>query len=68
MANCKFCGKPVRSGTVMHSACWETAVKKTAEIFCADYCRYPRECQDEDSLHEFHCDNCPMLRLVNLGL
>lgn len=68
MANCKVCGKRVTAGAVVHTSCWEKAVKETAEIFCNDYCRFPGECESEDSLHEFHCDSCPMLQLVNLGL
>ena len=68
MANCKVCGKPVKAGTAIHSSCWEKAVEKVAEIFCDEYCRWPRECEDEESLHEFHCDSCPMLQLLNLGL
>lgn len=68
MANCKICGKPVRAEKVMHSACWEKASNEIAEVFCSEYCRWPRECQDEDSLHEFHCDSCVMIQLLNLGL
>ena len=61
MANCKFCGRPVRSATVFHAPCWEN-------VFCDEYCRWPRECQDEDSLQDLHCSGCAMDRLVNLGL
>ena len=68
MANCKICGRPVRSANVFHSACWESVVKTMAETFCADYCRWPRGCTDQDSLDELHCSDCALVRLVNLGL
>lgn len=68
MPNCKLCGKQVRAGAVMHSACWERAAERFAQTFCDDYCRWPRECRDEDSLHEFHCDGCIMNRLAGLGM
>lgn len=67
MPNCKICGRPVRCATVTHAACWENEVSKMAEIFCDEYCRYPRECQDDESLAE-HCDNCALVRVLNLGL
>ena len=68
MANCKFCGRPVRSATVFHAACWELECEKVAQVFCDEYCRWPRECQDEDSLQDLHCSDCALVRLVNLGL
>lgn len=68
MANRKICGRPVRSANVFHSACWESAVKKMAETFCDDYCRWPRECTDQDSLDELHCSDCALIRVLNLGL
>ena len=68
MANCKICGQPVRSAKVILSACWETAANKVAAEFCGNYCRWPRECQDEESLAELHCSECAMVRLLNLGL
>ena len=68
MANCKFCGRPVRSAKVFHSTCWELECEKVAHVFCDEYCRWPRECPDEDSLQDLHCSGCAMARLVNLGL
>ena len=68
MANCKFCGQSVKAANVFHSACWEGQVQKMAEIFCDDYCRWPRECQDQESLEELHCSECALVRLLNLGL
>ena len=68
MANCKICGKPVRSAKVIHSACWETAAHRVVETMCDDYCRWPREIQDKESLEELHCNDCALLRLINLGL
>lgn len=68
MPNCKICAHPVRAGNVFHSSCWEKAVHSMAEKFCDDYCRWPRECNDEDSLAELHCSDCPLIRVLNLGL
>ena len=68
MACCKICGRPVRCGPVFHPACWQTAVTGMAEIFCDDYCRWPRECADEELLEELHCNNCPLVAVLNLGL
>lgn len=68
MAKCKFCGETVRSGVVHHAACWETAASRAAEKFCDHYCRFPRECGDDDELQELHCGGCAMIRLLNLGV
>jgi hypothetical protein len=68
MANCKICGGPVRCANVFHSACWETAAHKLAGKFCDDYCRWPREIKDEESLQELHCNGCDLIRVLNLGL
>lgn len=68
MANCKFCGQPVRVAKTYHSACWETAAHKLAGEFCDNYCRWPREVKDEESLIDLHCSDCAMLRLLNLGV
>lgn len=68
MANCKICGQPVRVANVFHSACWETQAEKMAGEFCDNYCRFPREVKDEESLHELHCDSCALVRLLNLGV
>lgn len=68
MPNCKFCGQPVMAGPVHHSACWETAAKKIAEEFCEDYCKWREKCgEDQEALDE-RCADCPMTRMVNLGL
>lgn len=68
MPNCKICGRPVRCANVFHSACWEKATQDIAEKFCDDYCRWPRECKDEESLQELHCADCALIRVLNLGL
>ena len=68
MPNCKFCGTPVKAANVFHSACWEKQVDKMAEDFCDNYCKWPGECKDEDELNEKHCDNCALIRVLNLGL
>ena len=66
MANCKICGKPVVAANVFHSACWENEASKVAEEFCDNYCRFPFECEQDD-LDE-KCDNCPIAKLLNLGV
>lgn len=68
MANCKICGRPVLAGNAFHSSCWEAKAEEMAEVFCDEYCRWPRELTDEDSLQELHCDSCPLIRVLNLGL
>lgn len=68
MAKCKFCGTAVKSGNVFHSGCWEREAHKVAEEFCDNYCRFPRECGDEDELQDLHCGGCALVRLLNLGL
>ena len=47
MANCKICGKPVRSANVFHPGCWETVTHRMAETFCDEYCRFPREGEED---------------------
>lgn len=68
MAKCKICGTAVKSGNVFHSDCWARQAGKVAEEFCEGYCRFPQECPDLYQLGELHCDQCPMIRLLNLGL
>lgn len=68
MANCKFCGKSVKCAEVHHTACREKAAEELCAVFCDEYCRWPFVCKDEDELQELHCDQCPMPRLLNLGL
>lgn len=53
---------------VHHAACWETAVNDMSQKFCDGYCRWPREVEDEDSLEELHCFDCPLIQVLNLGL
>ena len=68
MPNCKICGKPVVAANVFHSACWEMEANKVAEKFCDNYCRFPKEAANEEELQEKHCDSCPLVKLLNLGL
>lgn len=65
MAKCKFCGQGVKVAPVFHPACWVQAAGKAAEVFCDDYCRFPRELDREKLLE--HCMECPLLRLMALG-
>ena len=68
MANCKFCGRPVRSAKVFHSACWELEAEKALQIFCDDYCRWPDGCDDIGEMVQQHCRDCVLVRALNLGL
>lgn len=68
MANCKFCGQSVSASPVFHPACWQAQAEQVAAEFCDNYCRFPREALDEEILHEAHCDSCPLIKLLNLGL
>ena len=68
MATCKFCGKPVMTASVHHSECWEKEVEAMAEIFCDNYCRFPLMYHDQEKMQEQHCDNCPLIKVLNLGL
>ena len=65
MAKCKFCGRGVRVAPVFHPACWVQAAGKAAEVFCDEYCRYPRELDQEKLLER--CMECPLVRLTALG-
>ena len=65
MAKCKFCGQGVRVAPVFHPACWVQAAGKAAEVFCDEYCRYPRELDQEKLLER--CMECPLVRLPALG-
>ena len=65
MAKCKFCGEPVKAAPVSHPACWEQAVNKLAGEICDEYCRYPRELDQEKLLER--CMECPLVRLTALG-
>ena len=64
MAKCKFCGQGVRTAPVFHPACWEQRANKVAEVFCDEYCRYPRELDQEKLLER--CMECPLVRLTAL--
>ena len=65
MVKCKFCGQGVRVAPVFHPACWVQAAGKAAEVFCDEYCRYPRELDQEKLLER--CMECPLVRLTALG-
>ena len=65
MAKCQFCGQGVRVAPVFHPACWVQAAGKAAEVFCDEYCRYPRELDQEKLLER--CMECPLVRLTALG-
>lgn len=67
MAYCKFCGGPVVCAEVHHAACWEREAEKAIGVFCDGYCHWPFVCKDEGELEE-HCDSCPVVKLVNLGV
>ena len=52
----------------MHAECWKREARELAEIFCDRYCRWPTECENADELVNEHCDDCHMIRVLNLGL
>lgn len=68
MAKCKICGKAVVTAHVFHRECWQEEVAKLAQVFCDNYCRWPRECPNQDELEDKHCDSCDLIRVLNLGL
>ena len=63
MANCKFCGKAVISGLVVHRQCWESELEKAMHEICDGYCQWPKEDQGKEELKK-HCVTCPLIRLV----
>ena len=65
MAKCKFCGQGVRTAPVFHPACWEQRANKVMEEFCDEYCKCPFE-MDYEALVD-KCEQCPMVRLKELG-
>lgn len=67
MANCVICGKPVLIGKVVHTACMEAHAKEELkETICDHYCRFPRECHDDESLAG-HCNGCLVEQLLELN-
>lgn len=62
MAKCKICGKAVVTAHVFHRECWQEEVEKLAQVFCDNYCRWPRECPNQDELEDKHCDSCDLIR------
>lgn len=70
MAQCKFCGTPVRSASVMHNGCLEKKLLQVAQRICDDYCKYEeayRYDANKDDLHELHCDGCVVNDLIALA-
>lgn len=66
MASCKFCGQPVTAAPVFHPACWQSQVEEAISEFCDEYCQFPYK-YGQDELDET-CDNCPVARLLSLGV
>lgn len=68
MANCKFCGKAVISGFVVHRQCWESELEKAMHEICDGYCQWPKEDQgkEDQGKEELkkHCVTCLLIRLV----
>lgn len=42
--------------------------RSEGQVFCDNYCRWPRECPNQDELEDKHCDSCDLIRVLNLGL
>lgn len=68
MANCKFCGKPVKTARVQHRECLIAAAASMFQIFCDDFCKWPSLYEDEEQMHEQRCSECPILNIINLKI
>ena len=64
---CKFCGKTVKSAPVFHTECWEKEVQAFAKEFCDKCCKFRDICTSEEEL-EKQCEECLLVRLLNLGV
>ena len=54
MARCLICGLPVVCGQVVHSVCMEKHTHDLRVCICDEYCRYPHEITDEQSLLDLY--------------
>lgn len=63
---CKFCGKPVKAAPVFHTECWEKETQAFAKEFCDEYCKFPYELEYEALVDK--CEDCMLVRLLNLGV
>ena len=68
MANCKICGEPVRCARVFHAACWGTAGERELAGFCGQGWRWAPGGGGGEGPGELHCNDCALVRLLNLGL
>ena len=69
MPNCKLCGKAVTSARVMHAECWKREARELAEIFwLTDTAAGQPNARTRTNLVNEHCDDCHMIRVLNLGL
>ena len=53
---------------VHHPECWKKEVEQMADDFCHNYCRFPLYYHDKKKMQEQHCDSCPLIKVLNLGL
>ena len=67
MARCLICGLPVVCGQVVHSVCMDKHTHDLRVCICDEYCRYPHEITDEQSLLELHCTECKVMRMIGAG-
>lgn len=67
MARCLICGQPMVCGQAVHTGCMEQRMHKLRECICDEYCRYPHEITDEQSLLELHCSECKVMRMIGAG-
>lgn len=65
MANCKSCGKTVRSAPIAHERCTTRLIKEVSNDICDNYCRHARSEMNEDEVENI-CGNCPLNRLYQL--
>lgn len=65
MANCKVCGKPVKSAPVFHERCFERVLESVSERIYEDYCRHSQGNKSAAALEEL-CSECPLNQLHQL--
>ena len=68
MANCKICGEPVRGARGCHPARWGGGGGKEEGGVWGDERPAGPGAGGEESLRELHCNDCALVRLLNLGL
>ena len=65
MANCKVCGRVVRSAPVIHEGCITRVVREVSAEICDNYCGYAKDDMTPAMLDGI-CGGCPLNRLEQL--